>query len=99
MSKLIKEEVIAQFTEAYLAKHGNEPTIEQKGSWFKVDGGKSLRLGDLAEMAQSLADQPSVEKASPKTAPVKSVASHGGKTAKQLWADRIANGGKLPRGF
>ncbi len=101
MSKLIKEEVIAQFTAAYLATHGQAPTIEQKGSWFKVDDGKSVRLGDLAEMAKALVDQPKTPRApapaKPAVAPAK--AGQGGKTAKQLWADKVAQGGKLPRGF
>ncbi|GAA4880789.1 hypothetical protein GCM10023333_13740 [Ferrimonas pelagia] len=114
MSKLNKEEVIAQFTAAYLAKNGQEPTIEQKGSWFKVDGGKSVRLGDLAEMAAELAGEapaapaapaPKAEKkAAPKAKPAATAktvvkSSKGGKTAKQLWAEKLGKGNKLPRGL
>ncbi|WP_298440000.1 hypothetical protein [uncultured Ferrimonas sp.] len=111
MSKLNKEEVIAQFTAAYLAKHGKEPTIEQKGSWFKVDDGKSVRLAGLAEMAAELAgaaptaaaEKVAVKKeakAKPaaKKATVKA-SGNGGLTPKQLWAQKIGNGGKLPRGL
>ncbi|QIZ76522.1 hypothetical protein [Ferrimonas lipolytica] len=105
MSKLIKEEVIAQFTAAYLAQHGKKPTIEQKGSWFKVDDGKSVRLGDLAQMATELASAqaPEVVVAAPKpkaTKPAKVKSSNnGGLTPAQLWAQKVGTGGKLPRGL
>ncbi|SHG89534.1 hypothetical protein [Ferrimonas marina] len=119
MSKLNKEEVIAQFTAAYLAKNGKEPQIEQKGSWFKVDGGKSVRLGELAEMINELggaeasapakqpeaakpADKPVAKKAAAKQKPAKKKAvatsGNGGLTAKQLWAQKVGQGNRLPRG-
>lgn len=54
MSKLDKEQVIAEFTEAYKAANGKEPAIEAKGGWFSVDGGKNVRLAALAEMTSEL---------------------------------------------
>ncbi|MBW3163445.1 hypothetical protein [Ferrimonas balearica] len=115
MSKLIKEEVIAQFTAAYLAKHGKEPQIEQKGSWFKVDDGKSVRLGELAEMAAELGGdapaapeakaapvktaKPKAAPAKAKKAPVKASGGEGGLSPKDAWAKNLSKGSKMPRGF
>ncbi|MEE2001279.1 hypothetical protein QWY20_07425 [Alkalimonas sp. MEB108] len=53
MSKLDKDQVIAEFTAAYKAAFGKEPQLEQKPGWFSVDGGKNIRLAELAELAQS----------------------------------------------
>ena len=55
MSKLDKDEVIANFTAAYQAANGKEPQIEAKGGWYSVDGGKNMRLAALAELAAELA--------------------------------------------
>ncbi|MBY5991550.1 hypothetical protein [Ferrimonas balearica] len=96
MSKMTKEEVIAQFTAAYIAKHGKEPQIEQKGSWFKVDDGKSVRLGELADMAAELAGAAPAEaapkaeakKPAPKKAAAKPAAPKKAKSAPK------ATGGK-----
>ncbi|TKB50460.1 hypothetical protein FCL40_04710 [Ferrimonas sediminicola] len=112
MSKLNKEEVLQQLNDAYLAKHGKAPTIEQKGSWFKVDGGKSLRLGDLAEMVSELTGGAAAADTAPKAEPKKSApakkaaapkkaakaSGNGGLSPKQLWAQKLAQGSTLPRG-
>lgn len=55
MSKLDKDQVIADFTAAYEKAHGKKPTIEAKSGWFSVDGGKNMRLAQLAEEAEALA--------------------------------------------
>ncbi|TKB57439.1 hypothetical protein [Ferrimonas aestuarii] len=114
MSKLNKDEVLQQLNDAYLAKHGKAPSIEQKGSWFKVDGGKSLRLADLADLVEELksgdseaAPAPKAEtkkeapkKAAPKKAKPAKKSSNGGLSAKELWAQKLAanSGSTLPRG-
>jgi len=54
MSKLDKDQVIAAFTEAYTAANGKAPTIEAKGGWYSVDGGKNMRLADLEAMHAEL---------------------------------------------
>jgi hypothetical protein len=54
MSKLDKEQVIAAFTEAYTAANGKAPTIEAKGGWYSIDGGKNMRLADLDAMSAEL---------------------------------------------
>ena len=54
MSKLDKDSVLAKFTAAYEAAHGKVPTIEAKGGWYSVDGGKNIRLAHLEEMADSM---------------------------------------------
>lgn len=54
MSKLDKDQVIADFTAAYQQAHGKKPRIEAAGGWFSVDGGKNVRLTQLAEAAAEL---------------------------------------------
>ena len=54
MSKLDKDQVIADFTAAYQQAHGKKPHIEAAGGWFSVDGGKNVRLAQLAEAAAEL---------------------------------------------
>lgn len=41
MSKLDKDQVLADSTAAYQQAHGKKPTIEAKGGWYSVNGGKS----------------------------------------------------------
>lgn len=55
MSKLDKDGVLAKFTAAYEAANGKAPTIEAKGGWYTVDGGKNIRLAQLEEMADNMA--------------------------------------------
>ncbi|KKO46070.1 hypothetical protein WG68_06830 [Arsukibacterium ikkense] len=53
MTKLDKDQVVADFTAAYKAKFGKAPELEQKPGWFSVDGGKNIRLAELAELTAS----------------------------------------------
>ena len=55
MSKLDKEKVLADYTAAYKKAHGKAPSIEAKSGWYSVNGGKNVRLAQLAEEAESLA--------------------------------------------
>jgi hypothetical protein len=55
MSKLDKDQVLADFTAAYQQAHGKKPKVEAKGGWYSVDGGKNVRLAQLAEEAETLA--------------------------------------------
>ncbi|XOV81382.1 MAG: hypothetical protein ACFHVJ_13210 [Aestuariibacter sp.] len=76
MSKLDKDQVIADFTEAYKAANGKEPSIEAKSGWYSVDGGKNIRLAQLEEMtaelkggkAKQAEEKPAAKKAAPKKA-------------------------------
>ncbi|QSX39375.1 hypothetical protein [Shewanella cyperi] len=54
MSKLTKEEVIAALEAALEQQQGRKVVIEQKGSWYKIDDGKSLRFGELEAMLAEL---------------------------------------------
>ena len=56
MSKLDKEKVLADYTAAYKKAHGKAPSIEAKSGWYSVNGGKNVRLAQLAEEAESLAE-------------------------------------------
>ncbi|RUO79258.1 hypothetical protein [Pseudidiomarina taiwanensis] len=94
MSKLDKEQVVADFTAAYQQAHGKQPKIEAKSGWYSVDGGKNMRLAQLAEEAEALkgaakpakaaakadAPKPAAEKKAPakKAAAKKSTAKSGG---------------------
>jgi hypothetical protein len=55
MSKLDKNEVLAAFEKAFEAANGKKPEIVAKSGWYSVDGGKNMRLADLAEQAGELA--------------------------------------------
>lgn len=54
MSKLDKEKVLAEYEQAYQKAHGKKPTIEASNGWYSVDGGKNVRLAQLAEEAKAL---------------------------------------------
>ena len=53
MTKLDKDQVVADFTAAYKAAFGKAPKLEQKPGWFSVDGDKNIRLAELAELGAS----------------------------------------------
>lgn len=105
MSKLDKDQVIAAFTEAYTAANGKAPEIEAKGGWYSVDGGKNMRLAQLAEMAESMgaskatkAEKPAAKtekapakKAAPKVKPVAKKAKKvkGGFSVKSFWNQQL----------
>lgn len=57
MSKLDKDQVIENFTKAYIAANGKEPNIEAGGGWYSVDDSKKMRLAALEEMTEELASQ------------------------------------------
>ena len=94
MTKLDKDQVVAEFTTAYKAAFGKAPQLEQKPGWFSVDGGKNLRLAELAELGASYsADKgatKSTAKAKPaaekKAAPAKATAKPAKKPAKKAAA-------------
>jgi hypothetical protein len=54
MSKLDKTEVLSAFEAAYEAANGNKPDIATKPGWYSVDGGKNLRLAELAQLTEEL---------------------------------------------
>jgi hypothetical protein len=105
MSKLDKEEVISKFTEAYKSANGKEPSIEAKGGWYSVDGGKNIRLAQLSEMIDELSSgnnadspksAPAVEKkakakpAAPKATAKKPKQKKSGFSVKAYWAEKIS---------
>jgi len=76
MSKLEKDTVLDNFTQAYTKANGKAPTVEAKGGWYSVDGGKNVRLAQLEEMTAELgsakvakkADKPVKKEAKPAAA-------------------------------
>ena len=74
MSKLEKTEVLSAFEAAYEAANGKKPEITTKPGWYSIDGGKNLRLADVAELTKELSTGKKTEKAAVK-APVKKAAA------------------------
>ena len=78
MSKLDKTEVLAAFEKAYEAANGKKPEVVAKSGWYSVDGGKNVRLADLAAQAEELAsgNAPAAKEEAPaKKAPAKKAAA------------------------
>ncbi|MCE9684757.1 hypothetical protein LZP73_00830 [Shewanella sp. AS16] len=107
MSKLTKEEVVNALETALSSQQNKRVSIEQKGSWYKIDGGKSLRFSELETMLAELTPQASPKaktsagKAAAKPAAVKQTGAKG-KTPKELWREKLAalaGHQQLPRGF
>jgi hypothetical protein len=69
MTKLDKDQVVAEFTAAYKAAFGKAPQLEQKPGWFSVDGGKNLRLAELAELGASYSADKGATKSTAKAKP------------------------------
>lgn len=92
MSKLDKDQVLADFTEAYQQAHGKKPKIEAKGGWYSVDGGKNMRLAQLAEEAQTL----SGDKAKPAKKENKKAETQKTETKKAAPAKKAAAPAKKP---
>ncbi|WP_426417110.1 hypothetical protein [Aestuariirhabdus sp. LZHN29] len=99
MSKLDKEQVLADFVAAYEGAHGKAPQVDQKGSWYSVDGGKSVRLSDLADMTAELSGgaAPAKTDAAPKKAPAakKATAPKAAKPKAKAKAKTATTGGGL----
>lgn len=101
MSKLDKDQVIADFTAAYQQAHGKKPSIEAANGWFSVDGGKNMRLAQLAEAAAELsgsakkpakaAEKPSSK--APAKAAAKAPAKKAAKPAAKKSATKVSGGG------
>lgn len=71
MSKLDKETVLAEYEEAYKKAHGKKPKIEASNGWYSVDGGKNVRLAQLAEEAKQLAARSGVQQSNAKASSAK----------------------------
>jgi hypothetical protein len=54
MSKLDKDTIVNNFSQAYINANGKTPNIEAKGGWYSVDGSKNMRLAQLEEMTAKL---------------------------------------------
>ncbi|KZN32680.1 hypothetical protein [Pseudoalteromonas luteoviolacea] len=82
MSKLDKTEVLSAFEAAYEAVNGKKPEITIKPGWYSIDGGKNMRLADVAALTEELtsgnagakAEEKPAEKAPAKKAPAKKAA-------------------------
>jgi hypothetical protein len=111
MSKLDKDTVIENFTQAYTQANGKAPTIEAKGGWYSIDGGKNVRLAQLEEMtaelsvaekpAKKAAAAPKAKKASKEETPaaVKPKKEAAKKPAKKAATKKPAKGGFSVKDF
>ena len=107
MTILTKEEVINQLQAALEQQSGNAVSIEQTGSWYKIDGGKSVRFSELESMhaeltASSAKEAPmktanktvaksAIKAATKKSTTKKAESTSGGLTPKQLWRQKLEN--------
>ena len=89
MSKLDKDDVLAKFTEAYKAVNGKEPQIESKSGWYSVDGGKNIRLAQLAEMTESMTGSTTTTEAAQAVEADEKVAEKPVQSTKPAKADKL----------
>lgn len=95
MTKLDKDQVLQGFSQAYENVHGKTPDIQAKGGWYSVEGGKNMRLAQLAEEIEVLNNQtkPAAvvsEKSTPKAKPKKSAKkSSAAFSVKQFWSEQL----------
>ncbi|KIO35033.1 hypothetical protein [Shewanella sp. cp20] len=102
MSKLTKEEVISALESALSKAQGKSVTIEQKGSWYKIDGGKSLRFSDLEAMLAEQGEQAPAAKApakaeKAKAAPKKAAPAKAAKPKAEAKTNKSTSGGMTPK--
>ncbi|MBD1584100.1 hypothetical protein [Pseudoalteromonas sp. S16_S37] len=74
MSKLDKTEVLSAFEAAYEAAHGKKPEITTKSGWYSIDGGKNLRLAEVAALTEELTSGSAAPSEAPKKAATKKAA-------------------------
>lgn len=76
MTTLSKEDVISSLQAALEKQSGTAVNIEQSGSWYKIDDGKSVRFSELESMlAEMDSGSQSVTKATTKSAAKKATAT------------------------
>jgi len=91
MSKLDKEQVLEEFSKAFKAAEGKAPKVEASNGWFSVNGGKNMRLAQLAEWTEELSkgsSKPAAKKTTEKKADTKKATSE--KTASKKAAPKKA---------
>jgi hypothetical protein len=96
MTKLDKDQVIADFTAAYQATFGKAPELEQKPGWFSVDGGKNIRLAELADLTASYGKAGKTKAAATKAKPA-SIAEKPAKPATKADAKAAKPVAKKPK--
>ncbi|MGI2169813.1 hypothetical protein ACROAE_06405 [Shewanella sp. MF05960] len=111
MTTLTKEEVISQLQLALEKQSGKAVSIEQAGSWYKIDGAKSVRFSELESMhaehcathaIAAVKPATQIQAAVKKQPSKKAKTTSGGLTPKQLWRLKLettAGSQTLPRGF
>lgn len=111
MSKLDKTAVLSAFESAYEAANGKKPEITTKPGWYSIDGGKNLRLADVAELTKKLTSGKTAKtkktkvaapaKAQKKTPFTVVTENEDGYTAEEFWIVELArkeHDCRLPRG-
>ncbi|QIR14760.1 hypothetical protein [Shewanella aestuarii] len=61
MTTLTKDEVISSLKAVLEKQTGKAVSIEQSGSWYKIDGGKSVRFSELEAKLAQLSDAAGTE--------------------------------------
>ncbi len=99
MSKLDKENVLSEFSDAYKVAHGTAPNIEESSGWYSVEGSKNMRLAKLAEWTTELntgkaeAAPSAAAKAKPaaKRTPTKAAAKPSAKVTPAVSVEAVVN--------
>ena len=81
MSKLDKAQVLEDFDKAYQAANGKQPEVVAKAGWYSVDGGKNMRLADLAALTEELSSGTATEAPKEAAKPAKKAAAKPAKKA------------------
>ncbi|MBQ4890976.1 hypothetical protein A9267_03585 [Shewanella sp. UCD-FRSSP16_17] len=101
MSNLTKEALIAELKAALEKQTSKTVEIEQKGSWYKIDGGKSLRFSDLEKMhlevTQGQTEAPVAEKVVAKKPAAKKAVAAKTEAKKPTAKKADTSGGKTPK--
>lgn len=104
MTTLSKEDVISSLQAALEKQSGKVVNIEQSGSWYKIDDGKSVRFSELETMlaelegdrkaqTKAVTKAKTVNKKTTKAAKVKTASAANGSsglTPKEMWRAKLA---------
>ncbi|MCO4320877.1 hypothetical protein [Aliidiomarina quisquiliarum] len=89
MSKLDKEKVLSEFSDAYKVAHGTAPNVEESSGWYSVEGSKNMRLAKLAEWTAEL--NSGKAEAAPAATKAKPVVKPSAKTTPAVSAEAVVN--------
>lgn len=98
MTTLTKDEVISSLKAVLEKQTGKAVSIEQSGSWYKIDGGKSVRFSELEAKLAQLSDAAGTEVTVDSTpAKTKKPAKAEGEATKTATSENTQSVGLTPK--